>query len=76
VRVPIKVKFTTKCPRCGLRYPRKELVCTHCSGLSDREVEELKEKYASYHEGNANLGRLFMYIAAVVFFGMLVASLA
>ena len=72
MQVPIKIKFTKKCPRCGLRYPQKEAACTHCTNLSDWEVKELQEKYGSYHEGNANLGRLFLYIATVLIVVMVV----
>lgn len=76
MQVPIKIKFTKKCLRCGLRYPRKETACTHCTNLSDREVQALQEEYESYHEGHQNLGRLFLYIAIVLIALMLVAILS
>ena len=75
MQVPIKIKFTRKCKRCGLRYPRGEQACSHCTGLSEGEVQALKEKYENEHAGNANLGRLFLYIAGLMVVGMLIVLL-
>lgn len=60
------IKFRKKCRRCGLRYPRSEQSCPHCEHLSDDEVEQLKLEFEAEKEGNANLGRLFLYIAALL----------
>jgi len=75
MQVPIKIKFTKKCQRCGLRYPKKEAVCSHCDGLSNQEVQDLKARYENERAGNANLGRLFLYIAALLLVGMLIVAL-
>ena len=72
MQVPIRISLTRKCKRCGLRYPQKESVCMHCTGLSDQEVEELKTRYKNEQKGNANLGRLLLYIAALILIGMII----
>ena len=64
--IPPRIVITKKCPRCQLRYRRKEKQCNHCSGLSDYEVEKLKEKYQQEHQGNAQLGRWFLFIAIIL----------
>jgi hypothetical protein len=60
------IKFRKKCRRCGLYYPRREQSCPHCEHLSDDEVEQLKLEFEAEKEGNANLGKLFLYIAALI----------
>ena len=67
--------MTKKCKRCGLRYPQKESVCTHCTGLSEQDVQELMARYKNEQKGNANLGRLLLYIAALILIGMIILSL-
>jgi hypothetical protein len=69
--VPIRIKPTRKCPRCELRYPLDSEQCPHCSGLSDREVDELKLKVEQEHEAHANLGKLLLYLAALIAIGMM-----
>ena len=75
MQVPIRIKFTSKCQRCGLRYPRNDTACPHCSGLTDQQVLHFKAKREREHRGNANLGRLFLYIAGLLVVGMLIALL-
>ena len=70
--IPPPIRLVKKCERCGLQYPRKEVQCTHCNGLTDREVEELKLKYEEEHKGNANLGKLFLYMAILIAIGMVI----
>lgn len=53
-------------------YPKSEQSCSHCADLSDREVAALQDKYESYQDGNANLGKLLLYFAALAFVGTLV----
>ena len=72
MQVPIRIKFTRKCHRCGLRYPKNDTVCPHCSGLTDQQVAEVKARREREHAGNANLGRLFLYIAGLLVVGMLI----
>jgi len=72
--IPPRIVITKKCPRCTLRYPRREKACTHCTNLTDNEVEALKAKYKEEHKGNANLGRLFFYLAILIAIGIAVLS--
>ena len=75
MQVPIRIRLTKKCKRCGLRYPQKQSACVHCTGLSDLDVDALKTRYKNEKEGNANLGRLLLYIAILIFIGMLIFSM-
>jgi len=62
-----KLQPTQKCERCCLRYPKKELQCTHCSNMSDQELKSFKLRIAEEQEGNANLGKVFLFISAICF---------
>lgn len=75
MQIPIRIKFTSKCLRCGLRYPRNEAACPHCSGLTDQQVLDVKARHEHEQAGNANLGRLFLYIAGLLVVGMLIFML-
>lgn len=75
MQVPVSIKFTRKCQRCGLRYPRNDTVCPHCAGLTDQQVSDIKARHEREHAGNANLGRLLLYIAGLIFVGMLIFML-
>ena len=75
MQVPIRIKFTKKCKRCGLRYAAKEGSCSHCTGLTDKEVEELKDQYQNERAGNANLGVLFLFVAALIAVVVVIASI-
>ena len=70
--IPPRIVITKKCPRCALRYRWREKQCTHCSNLTDNEVNELKLRYKEEHKGNANLGRLFIYFAILIAVAMAV----
>ena len=72
MQVPIRIKLTNKCQRCGLSYPGSETVCPHCSGLTDQQVLDVKARHKREREGNADLGRLFLYIAGLLVVGMLI----
>lgn len=69
---PIRVRFSNKCKRCGLRYPIKANACVHCSHLSDSEMEEMLLDKKNAHENTANIGKLFFYIAILIFIGMVI----
>ena len=46
--------------------------------MNDAEIAKLKEQYEDYHQGNSNLGRQFLLVAAVVallFLGILAFAL-
>lgn len=70
--VPPIIKFTNKCKRCGLLYPKKETKCSHCSELSDKEVVDLKHRFAKEQKGNANLGKLLLFIASIIALVMMI----
>lgn len=42
--------------------------CTHCTTLSDHDVEKLR--YKEEHKGDVNLGRIFIYIAILLVIGI------
>ncbi len=75
MRVPIRIRFTRKCKRCGMRYPENEPVCPHCDGLTDDQVRRIRLRHASYLAGNANLGRLFLYLAGLIIVVMVILLL-
>ena len=66
ISLPPRVRPSKVCDRCGLWYPKKKNQCPHCEGMNDAEVAVLKEQYEDLHQGNSNLGRQFLLIAAVV----------
>lgn len=72
--IPPPLRLSKKCQRCGLRYPFKSEQCVHCADLSESELEELKIKIKQQHKAHKNLGMLFIYIAVLIFIGMLVLS--
>ena len=76
MRVPIRVKFTKKCSRCGLRYPEKDSVCPHCDGLTDEQVRSVRMRHKSQLAANSNFGRLLLYIAGLVLVGMVIFALS
>lgn len=63
--LPPPIRRVKRCDRCGQSYPARRAQCPHCAGLSDREVEALREQVEAERAGSANLGRLFLYLAAV-----------
>lgn len=73
--IPPRIVLTKKCPRCLLRYPRREQQCTHCTNLNDSEVDALKLRVKEEHKGNASLGRLFIYFAILLTIGMALYNL-
>ena len=75
MQLPIKIKFSRKCHRCGLRYPEKEAVCPHCDGLTDEQVRRVRLRHMNSLAGNENLGRLLMYIAGLALVVMVIYML-
>ena len=55
-----------------MRYPEKEAVCPHCDGLTDQQVHKFKLRHSNNLAGNANLGRLFLYVAGLLVVGMVI----
>lgn len=72
MQLPINIRRTRQCPRCGLDYPVSAPACTHCSELNDQEVEALKQRYAAEGPAEKNLGMFFLYIAILLIAGLLV----
>ena len=66
MRVPIRISFSQKCKRCGLRYPEKASVCPHCEGLTDDQVRRIRLRHQNSLAGHSSTGRLFMYIAGLI----------
>jgi len=64
--IPPSIKFTNKCSRCGLLYPKDEAKCTHCDGLTDEELIIFKKKIEAQNEGNKNLGFLFLFFTLIL----------
>jgi len=44
LREQLKSKKPKLCSRCSLPYDPEKVNCPHCTGLSDREVEEVIEQ--------------------------------
>jgi hypothetical protein len=72
--IPPSLRQSKKCQRCGLRYPLKAEQCVHCKDLSERQVAELKIKVEMQQRAYKNLGKLFFYIAVLIFVAMLLLS--
>lgn len=75
MRMPIKIPFSVKCKRCGLRYPESEPVCPHCDGLSEDQLRRIRLRHRDALAGNAGLGRLLLYIAGLVIVVMVIYAL-
>lgn len=48
----LRSKKPKQCNRCSLPYDPEQTNCPHCTGLSDRQVEELKENNKNVQYGN------------------------
>lgn len=68
-------KPTKKCKRCGLRYTVDKEECPHCSGLSDGEVKNLKQRFILEQIANSRLGTK-MLLAAIVLLMLLILVIA
>lgn len=69
---PPPIRFSNKCKRCGLRYPRIASNCIHCDGLTDVDMENMLLQKKRAHTNTANIGKLFFYIAILIIIGMAV----
>lgn len=76
MQLPVNIRRTRQCPRCGLDYLISEPACPHCTGLSEREVERLKQQYEAEGPGERNLGWLFIYVAVLIAVGILIFGLS
>ena len=73
---PPPIRFSNKCKRCGLRYPRKAGKCIHCDGLSDSEMEAMLARKREAHRNTRNIGKLFLYISALLMIGFVILLFA
>lgn len=72
---PPAIRFSRKCSRCGLRFPRREARCVHCSVLSDAEVEAMLLQKKKEHKTSASIGLLFFWIAVLIVIGIALSAL-
>ncbi len=72
---PPPIRFSNKCKRCGLRYPRKAAECVHCNNLTDQQMEAMLLEKRRAHKNTANIGKLFLFITALIVAAMLLASM-
>ena len=57
---------SARCQRCGLRHPASAESCPHCGELDDAEVEQLRRRVEREQKGQAELGRVFLILTAVI----------
>jgi hypothetical protein len=74
VWLPLRMRRTTRCKRCGLRYPIDAGRCTYCSDLPDNEIEALKQRVSEAHVGNTRLGRWLLIGATLLALLLLLIS--
>ena len=72
MQLPIRIRFTSQCKRCGMRYPEKEAACPHCEGLTDEQVRKFRLRHMNQLSANTKLGRLLLYIAGLFLVGMVI----
>ena len=72
---PPPIRFSKKCKRCGLRYPRKDKQCLHCADLTDTEIKEMLLQKKQEHKTSANIGRLFLFITILIVIGIAASTL-
>lgn len=70
--IPPPVGRSEKCQRCSLRYPARKDECPHCKGLSEQEVETLRQQALQRHLAHAHLGKLFLILAIIIIVGLLI----
>ncbi|MGQ8364238.1 hypothetical protein [Glaciecola sp. 1036] len=65
-RLSLKPKPTKGCERCSLRFPQEDAECPYCYGLSDGELQQVKQQIKSQHDARAKLGRIFLAITVII----------
>ncbi|MFW5989605.1 MAG: hypothetical protein ACOCPQ_05150 [Desulfosudaceae bacterium] len=58
------------CPRCGPTHDKNADSCPHCAGLSDLQVEHLREQQKKAQTGNA-LYLVLVLAGLMLLFGLL-----
>ena len=66
----LRSKKPRQCSRCSLFYDDGQENCPHCTGLTDRQVEELNENQKEIQTGNV-LYILFIFAALIIVFAVL-----
>lgn len=69
------IRRSLKCDRCGLRYPKRKKHCVHCTGLSERQLQALKDRYNDEHVAHQKMAQIFILIAVLAFIAMLLLIL-
>jgi uncharacterized membrane protein YvbJ len=59
-------RLTKKCTRCGLHYPKEDSECPHCTGLTDKQLWDIKKRHKDEMAWNKSLGQIFIYIAGLM----------
>lgn len=60
------IRRSTRCDRCGLRFPEKHESCPDCSGLDEEQLNVLKAKIRDRKNGFRLLGQRVYLLAAIV----------
>ncbi len=71
LRQQLKSKKLKQCPRCSLFYEQSRDHCPHCTGLNNRQIEDLMERQKSFQTGNI-LHIVFVFGALALFFALLI----
>lgn len=50
-------------------------MCPHCNGLTDEQVRKFRVRHYNHLAGNANLGRLLLYVAGLFIVGIVILFL-
>lgn len=68
IYLPWELRTSTKCERCFLRYADTEGYCYHCHGLTDNQIEQLKEIVRNEHRAHREIGygMLFLFSLALI----------
>ena len=71
-----KFKKTIKCPRCTKIFEEKIGKCPHCENIKDgHDLTQFIEKHQMEMLGGAELGKIFVIIAAIIGCLLLLAQL-
>lgn len=64
IQIPILLKATKTCNRCGCHYLKKRAQCPHCATIADGPaLDAFKAARARKKQANVELGKRFMWFA-------------
>jgi predicted ATP-dependent serine protease len=70
MRKPLK-----QCSRCGLKFPKNDEQCLHCSHIKNAvELQKLKETINDEIKSNSKVGSFFLLIALILGLLLFLAS--